>query len=472
VTLAAADRSAQAERSLASARPAVFWTDRADAPERRPALTGPVAADLAIVGGGFTGLWAALHATEQPGRRVVVLEAEQVGHGASSRNGGFCDASLTHGLHNGAAHWPDELDTLVRLGRENHRDLLDTVRAAGIDAGVEEVAELVVATEAWQLDELADGIDLHRRHGDAVDLLDGPTARARVASPTYEGGLLHRDGLALVDPARLAWGLAGAAERRGVTIADASPVTTVEPDGTALVVRTPGGEVRADRVLVATNAYRGPVRRPRRYVAPVYDYVLMTEPLTAAQLASLGWAERDGVADAGNRFHYYRRTEDDRILWGGYDAVYHFGNRVDPALDQREATQRMLAEHFLATFPQLEGIRFTHRWGGAIATTTRFTATWGTAHDSRLAWVAGYTGLGVAASRFGARVALDLLDGTATERTELSMVRRPPFPFPPEPLRWAGVQLTRRALARADRRDGRRGPWLGLLDRFGIGFDS
>jgi glycine/D-amino acid oxidase-like deaminating enzyme len=461
-----------AARALAAARPAVFWSDRPDAPEPRPGLRGASDADLVVIGGGFSGLWAAMHATEQTGRRVVVLEAERVGHGASSRNGGFCDASLTHGLHNGAAHWPDELETLVRMGRENHQALLDTVAEEGIDAGVEEVAELAVATAAWQLTELAESVELHRSHGDHVELLDRAGARARLDSPTYRGGLVRRDGLALVDPARLAWGLAAALERRGVTVHDSSPVTAVEPDGSSLVVRTPTGAVRADRVIMATNAYRGPVRRPRRYVAPVYDYVLMTEPLTTAQLAELRWAERDGVADAGNQFHYYRLTEDDRLLWGGYDAVYHFGNRVDGALDQRDGTQLMLAEQLLETFPQLEGIRCTHRWGGAIATTTRFTATWGTAHDRRLAWVAGYTGLGVAASRFGARVALDLVDGLHTERTELSMVRSAPFPFPPEPLRWPAVQLTRRALARADRREGRRGPWLALLDRFGIGFDS
>jgi glycine/D-amino acid oxidase-like deaminating enzyme len=198
----------------------------------------------------------------------------------------------------------------------------------------------------------------------------------------------------------------------------------------------------------------------------------MTEPLADVQLAEIGWSAREGVSDAGNQFHYYRLTEDNRILWGGYDAIYHFGNKVDAILEQRDASHEMLAEHFFETFPQLEDLRFSHRWAGPIGTTSRFTATWGTVHGGRLAWVAGYTGLGVGASRFGARVALDLVDGLETERTSLSMVRRASFPFPPEPLRWAGVEMTRRAIARADRRQGRRGPWLALLDRFGIGFDS
>ena len=173
-----------------------------------------------------------------------------------------------------------------------------------------------------------------------------------------------------------------------------------------------------------------------------------------------------------NQFHYYRLTEDNRILWGGYDATYHYGNGLDPRHDQSDETHGLLAEHFFETFPQLEGLRFSHRWGGPIGTTTRFTATWGSAHDGKLVWVAGYTGLGVGASRFGARVALDLVFDLETERTALEMVRRRPLPFPPEPLRWAGVQMTRKAMQRSDRKGGKRGPWLGVLDKFGVGFDS
>jgi len=296
--------------------------------------------------------------------------------------------------------------------------------------------------------------------------------QARVNSPTYLGGLLRRNDIALVDPARLCWGLRAAAESLGATVYEHSPATGVERDGTAIKVITADGSIRSERVVMATNAYPGPVRRPRRYVIPVYDHVLMTEPLSAVQLASIGWGERDGIGDVSNQFNYYRLSEDNRILWGGYDATYHFGNGLEPQHDQNDATHGDLAAHFFETFPQLEGLRFTHRWGGPIATTTQFTATWGTAHDGRLTWVAGYTGLGVGASRFGARVALDIAFGQTTERTELEMVRKKPFPFPPEPLRWTGVQLTRKAIQRTDRRDGKRGLWLGLLDRFGVGFDS
>jgi glycine/D-amino acid oxidase-like deaminating enzyme len=204
---------------------------------------------------------------------------------------------------------------------------------------------------------------------------------------------------------------------------------------------------------------------------PVYDYVLTTEPLSAGQKASVGWANRQGVGDASNMFHYYRLTRDDRILYGGYDAVYHYGSRIDPALETGRTHQR-LAEHFFATFPQLEGLRFTHRWAGVIDTCTRFTAFFGTACSGRVAYALGYTGLGVAATRFGADVALDLVGGQQTARTRLRLVRERPLPFPPEPLRYAGVQLTRWSLGRADRHGGRRNLWLRALDRAGLGFDS
>jgi glycine/D-amino acid oxidase-like deaminating enzyme len=207
-------------------------------------------------------------------------------------------------------------------------------------------------------------------------------------------------------------------------------------------------------------------------VVPVYDYALMTEPLSPARRDAVGWRRRQGIGDGANRFHYYRLTDDDRILWGGFDAVYRFGGPVRDDLDEHEPSFGRLAQNFFTTFPQLEGIRFTHRWGGAIDTCSRFSVFFGTAHDGRVAYATGYTGLGVGATRFGARVALDLLDGRSTEATRTRYVTSKPVPFPPEPLRTAVVQLTRNRLAAADRRDGRRGLWLGLLDRLGLGFDS
>jgi glycine/D-amino acid oxidase-like deaminating enzyme len=246
----------------------------------------------------------------------------------------------------------------------------------------------------------------------------------------------------------------------------------VSRDGAGVRVLTAGASVRARQVALATNAFPGLLRRMRPFVVPVYDYALVTEPLSATQRADIGWHNRQGLADLANQFHYYRLTRDDRILWGGYDAVYHWRNGLRDALDQRPQTFNVLAENFFATFPQLEGLRFTHRWGGPIDTSSRFFAYQRTALGGRVAYSVGYTGLGVGASRFGARMMLDLLDGGPAPELQLRALRSRPLPFPPEPLRWAGIQLTRRALARADRNAGRRGPWLRLLDRLGMGFDS
>jgi glycine/D-amino acid oxidase-like deaminating enzyme len=455
----------------ADAAPRPFWLDRPDAPAPRPPLDGAVEADLVVVGGGLTGLWTALLAAEE-GKRVVLLEGERIAFGASGRNGGFCVASLTHGIGNGLARWPAELATLERMGRENLDAIRATVARHRIDCDWEDTGTIDVATAPHQLAWLAEDAEQLRRFGWEAELLDAAAMRAQVDSPTYAGGLWWRDGGALVDPARLCWGLGRAAEAAGATIFEGTPVQALGSDGAGVRADAPGGRVLARRALLATSAFPPLVRAIRRYVVPVYDYVLVTEPLTDAQREAIGWRGRQGLSDVGNQFHYYRQTADHRILWGGYDAVYELGGRVTPERDQRPATFALLAEHFAATFPQLEGLRFSHRWGGAIDTSSRFSAMWGTALDERATYVVGFTGLGVGASRFGARVGLDLLDGLDTERTRLEMVRRRPLPFPPEPARWAGIQLTRRALARADERGGRRGPWLRLLDRLGLGFDS
>ena len=426
---------------------------------------------MVVVGGGLTGLWTALLAAEE-GKRVVLLEGERIAFGASGRNGGFCVASLTHGIENGLTRWPDELGTLERMGRENLDAIRATVARHGIECGWEDTGVLDVATEAHQVPWLAEGAEQLRRFGWDAELLDAEGVRSLVDSPTYLGGVWGRDVGALVDPARLCWGLARAVEAAGASVFEASPVTALRPDGAGVGAETLGGAVRARRALLATSAFPPLVRAIRRYVVPVYDYVLVTEPLSDAQRDAIGWRGRQGLSDMANRFHYYRQTGDGRILWGGFDAIYGFGGRVTPVRDQRPATFELLAQHFFETFPQLAGLRFTHRWGGAIDTCSRFSALWGRALDGRAAYVVGFTGLGVGASRFGARVGLDLLDGADTERTRLEMVRRRPIPFPPEPARWAGIQITQRALARADERGGRRGPWLRVLDRLGLGFDS
>jgi len=458
---------------LEAASSRCYWTDATPFPDPLPAPPSESGCDLAIVGAGFTGLWAALQAIERdPGRHVVVIEGEQTGFGASTRNGGFIDSSLTHGIEHGRQRFPHEHDRLLALGRENWDGMLDDLTRYGIDARVELTGQLSVATEPYQLDGLDEYAELLRSHGETAQVLDAEATRAEIASPTFLGGVWQRTGTGLCDPARLVFGLRDAALRAGVTVHEHAPVTALHTDGGAIRLVGPWGRLRAAKVLLATNGFPPLVRAIRRTVVPVYDYVLVTEPLDARQRAAIGWSTRQGLTDSGNRFHYSRLTADDRILWGGFDAIYHYGSQVAPRLEDRPATYELLARQFSETFPALDGIGFTHRWAGVIDTSSRFAVSFGTSHGGRVAYAVGYTGLGVVASRFGARVALARLDDPGSPITQMRFVRDRPFPFPPEPLRWIAVMLTRRALARSDRREGRRGPWLRLLDRFGIGFDS
>jgi glycine/D-amino acid oxidase-like deaminating enzyme len=466
-------------RSLAGAAPRPLWLDQPDAPEPRPALAGAVTADLAVIGGGFTGLWTALLARERyPDHDVVLLEAKTAASAASGRNGGFCSASLTHGIGNGLERFGPEMPLLERLGEQNLREIGETVARLGIDCDFQPGGELALATADWQLDGLDEEAVAARQLGHEVEVLDAGGARAELSSPRWRGGLKYTTGNALVEPGRLAWGLRRACLDAGVRIYEHTPATRLSADrpGAAapgLAISTPYGSVRAGRVALAAGVPGGGLlRRIGAYVVPVWDYVLVTEPLTDAQLAALGWRDRRGAADLGNQFHYFRLTRDNRVLWGGYDAVYYNGGRVREEHATRPATFATLASQFLAAFPQLEGVAFTHAWGGVIDTCSRFCAFFGSAHAGRLAYAAGYTGLGVGASRFAAQVLLDKLHREDTERTGLSLVTSKPVPFPPEPLRSAVIQATRASIARADRNEGRRDPWLRLLDRLGLGFDS
>jgi glycine/D-amino acid oxidase-like deaminating enzyme len=450
--------------SLQQAEPAVFWLDSPHRPAPRDPVTEPVEADLVVVGGGFSGLWTALIAKQRdPSRSVVLLEGQEIGWAASGRNGGFCSASLTHGHDNGLARFPNEIDLLERLGAENLDAIERTVAEFSIDCDFRRAPSLAVATAPHQVPWLREG---------KGEFLDAEAVRGLVSSPTYLAGLLGDEPLALVDPARLSWGLARAAEELGVRIFEHSPVAGLTRTGGRLAVTTPRAEVAARKVALGTNAFPSLVRRTRLHTVPVYDYVLMTEPLTESQRDAVNWRNGAGIDDVANQFHYYRMTADNRILWGGYDAVYYYGKHLKAEYDQRGATFDKLAAQFFETFPQLEGLHFTHRWGGAIDTCTRFCAFYGTAHKGDVGYAVGYTGLGVGATRFGAEVMLDLLAGQETERTRLEMVRSKPLPFPPEPLAYAGIQLTRRSLDKADRNEGRRDLWLRTLDRFGLGFDS
>lgn len=467
------------DAALAGTKQSVFWLeDLADRP-RYPRLDADAGADLVIIGGGYTGLWTAILAKQRdPGRRVLLLEARRIGWAASGRNGGFCDASLTHGDENGRSRWPDEFAQLQRLGLQNLDQIEATLHRAGIDADFERRGNLEVATEPHQVDWLREAAQQATGQGEFdFRFLDEAAARDEIDSPTFLAAIEKANTMAILHPGKLVVGLAEHASRLGVEILENSPVRSLSSVGSGSsaavdVVTGAGHRVRARHVALGTNAFPSLLKRNRLMTVPVYDYALMTEPLSGAQLASIGWRNRQGLSDVANQFHYSRLTRDNRILFGGYDAIYHSGGRVREAHENRPQSFRRVAAHFLATFPQLEGIRFTHQWAGAIDTSTRYCAFFGTARGGRASYAAGFTGLGVGSSRFAGNVMLDLLEGEVTERTQLRMVRERPMPFPPEPAASAAIAAMRWSLNRADHSEGRRNLLLRTADAVGLGFDS
>ena len=458
------------DASVADASPVPYWLDRPRRIADHAPLTTGFDCDLLVVGGGFTGLWAAVEASAE-GRDVLVVDAGALATGASGRCGGFVNASITHGIVHGHARWPREMDGIVAIQQALWDDTL-TLLDAHDPGAIEPSGKLTVATRPHQLAELDDAVAILHGYGQDAVRLDAGEVRAELDSPTYLGGYRMSTANGLCDPVRFAEALVTIAIQRGVRFAEHTKVGRLRDARSAVNVRLSSGAWgRARQVVLATNAYPPLRRRLRLSVIPVYDHVIATAPLTAEQWASIGWASRCGVTDAGNQFHYYRPTPSGGVLFGGWDATYHFGGRVDTRFEQRRQTHRLLARHLVETFPALDGVEVTHAWGGPIDSTSRFTPMFGTAMSGKLGWAVGFTGLGVGSSRFAALAALDLLAGAETDRTRLSMVRRAPIPFPPEPLRWPVIQLTKRALAAQDR-TGRQGPWLRLLDRIGVGFDT
>ena len=456
------------DNSLSASVRKSFWIEDAGVDSSLSAFSGSASCDLAIVGAGYTGLWTAIEAKRRhPNWRVIVLEAKDPGWAASGRNGGFVESTLTHGEANGKQRYPDEYEILDQAGLDNLDAIEVAVKEYGWDCDFWRVGSLAVALEEHEVPWLHEAAD-----GKREILLSAEEVRARVNSPTYLGANFAPKDTAMVHPGKLVREMLRTAKELGVEVFRDSPVKNLTAAKESIRLSLDTGVVQALKVALGTNAYPSLLKRFRLHTIPVYDYVLMTEPLTPAQKKDIGWSGREGVADMANQFHYYRITADDRILFGGYDAIYHFGGKVRASYEDRSESYLKLASHFFTTFPQLEGTRFSHRWAGAIDTSSRFSAFFATAHGSRVAYAAGFTGLGVAATRFAAEVMLDQLEGERTWRTELGMVRSLPTPFPPEPLCYPAVQITKAAINRADHHQGRRGVFLKTLDGLGLGFDS
>ena len=453
---------------------ACYWMARRRArPPSRP-LEGSEETDIAIVGGGYTGLWTALFLKElEPRRRVAILEQGLVGHGASGRNAGIVGETIDHSHVLAIAHFGlEEARRLARVGRENLDAMETFLRERGIDARFERPGQLVVALTAAHVEGLEKSREAAERVGSrGWRLLSREETRAELASPLYLASLLAPRN-ALLDPVRLAEGLRAVAVNLGVRVYENTGVSKISLRGRRVALSAGAGILRAEKLILAANAYSHHLRPSlsARFL-PLYDYILVSEPLTQPQRQSIGWRSRRGVVDARTFFNYYRLTDDGRILWGTSEAAYYAGNRVDAECDHSPRHYAGLEASFRRHFPQLESLRFPYRWGGPIASTTRLTPFFGAAAGGRLSYGLGYTGHGVASTRIAGRILAHRALELPSPLLELEMVRKKPFPYPPEPFRRAAVALVTGALRRVDA-GGRPGPILKALDRLGISFSS
>jgi glycine/D-amino acid oxidase-like deaminating enzyme len=423
----------------------------------RAALPGPADADVAIVGAGYTGLWTAYYLRRaDPGLRVVVLEREIAGFGASGRNGGWCSAfvamdreAVARRAGRGAAIALQRamFDTVDEVGRVTARE--------GVDCHWVKGGALEVATSPVQLARVEAGVRRARRWGmgpDDLRLLGRAEAERRVRV----AGLLdaaHTPHCAAVDPARLARGLAEVVERLGVPIYEATEATRIRPGR----VDTDRGTVRAEIVVRATEGYSATLPGTRRSVLPLYSLMVATEPLPDAAWEEIGWSGGETMAAGGHQFTYAQRTRDGRVALGGRGAPYHFGSRVRPGYDRDERVHARLEASLGQLLPPAAGARITHRWGGPLGIPRDWTASVGLDRATGLAWAGGYVGDGVAAANLAGRTLADLIGGHDSDLVRLPWVQHRSRPWEPEPLRWLGVNTTRLLAASADASEERRG---------------
>jgi glycine/D-amino acid oxidase-like deaminating enzyme len=406
--------------------------------------------DVAIVGAGYTGLWTALALADRDrSLRIAVLEREDVGFGASGRNGGWCSALLATGLATyAAAHGRD---AAVAAQRAMHATVDEVGRFAAIaadDAGYRKGGTVTLARTPAQRARLAAEVDEARAFGFGPDDLRwlSATELDAVGRPPGTLGALATPHCAAVHPLRLVHAVARAAVEAGVALHTGTSVDAVEPHR----LQTAGGTVRAGVIVLATEAYAAADRRRHRDLIPIYSLMVGSVPLTPAQWDAVGLAGRPTFHDARHMIIYGQRTDDGRIAFGGRGAPYPFGSRIDPAHDTHQGVRAHLVAAVRELYPALADVEFPFHWGGPLGVPRdwRFTIR----HDraAGLAVAGGYVGDGVSTSNLAGRTLADLITGRQTELTRLPWVDHRSPRWEPEPLRWLGVNLGRLAAVRAD----------------------
>ncbi len=426
--------------------------------------------DIAIIGAGFTGLWTALFLKElSPETEVVILEQGGAGYGGSGRNAGMLGETIDHSHQLAIAHFGfEEAKKLAQIGHQNVEEMAAFLEAHQIHCDFERTGRLSVALTHIQMEEAERAIEVAEKLGvRGMRLLNKNEIQAELHSPLYLGGILAQGG-GILNPVKLVEGLKRIALQRGVKVFEHTQVMKVEKTK----VQSANGSVSANRIILATDAYTHKLfPRLLRHFIPLYDYILVSEPLTREELAQIGWQNRQGVTDGRTFFNYYRLTADNRILWGTSEAMYYPPNRVEEACDHSKAHYAALNQSFDKHFPQLADLKFRYAWGGPIASTTRLTPFFGSLENGRVIYGLGYTGHGIGSTRIAGKILAHLALDRSNELLELSIVRKKPFPYPPEPLRALAVNAVTRSLRRVDSGE-KPGLLLRMLDKFGIGFSS
>ncbi len=452
-----------------------LWLDQLGAPvAHRPSLDGDTTVDIAIVGGGYTGLWTAYSlVVADPSLRVLVIERETVGFGASGRNGGWCVGELAGGLAGALASCGSGpgvgltraiIDAVDEVGR--------VIAAEEIDCGFARGGVLRLARNDVQLRRQRREAELFAAHGfgGEVELLDATSARRRLAATDVLGGIAYRPA-ARVQPARLALGLAAAVERRGGTIVERTTVESIcaAVPGRAASVVTDHGVVNADVVVRATEAYTRDLPGHRRSLVPLYSLMIATEPLPSEMWEQIGLREREVFADDRHMVIYGQRTTDDRLAFGGRGANYRWRSTIDPSLESNSEAHCRIAAVLRELLPVLSDAAITHRWGGVLGVPRDWRPSVGFDRSTGLAWAGGYVGEGVAASNLAGRTLADLIAGTPSPLTSLPWVDHRSPRWEPEPLRWIGINGLMRVADRADRIEtatGRPSRLAAALDHF------
>ncbi len=422
-----------------------FWIESAglyQQPPNPPLLQTKTSADLAIIGGGFTGLASAYHLAKRfPAKKIILLEAARCGYGASGRNGGQVVPVHESVEEIYEKEGPEAAQAFYQVNRQGLALVKELVQEHGLACDLESTGILVVAVSEQDAKALAKSHEVAKAMGRESRFLDRDQIRRELATDRYWAGWRVSEG-AIVNPAKLAKGMKALVQALGVEVFEQTKVMRLQP-GAKVRIETEFGEVTADAVVIGTNGYSHALGLFRRRIAPLCNYVIATEPLSPARLESLGWKGREAVWDTRTEFDYMRLSADNRIVIGGEGAPYFYHNGFSTG--NYKPSLAMLEASLLQTWPQLQGVRFTHRWGGTMAFTLDFLPSIGVMGDAKnIYYGVGYSGEGLGWAQLAGKIIGQLYAREQTELTKFSLVNRTPPYLPPDPLRYLGINLYKR----------------------------